>query len=160
MAVTEIDCKFIGGLSSDVIEKFIDRTNLDEPRQVFLVTNTDDVAQYKAHVPADLAGTITAAKVLVKWSTPATSGDIVLRIDRRYIADGETYNVAKTNGSDTSGITVPGTADFRKDTEITVTNPAKDDACYFDLVARQADTGNYTLADELHIEEVKLILTH
>jgi hypothetical protein len=95
-------------------------------------------------VPAIYVGT---AKILVRWITTATSGDVVWDMDHVAIAVGETYDPSANQDSKTVTDTAAGTARLLNEAEITLDDAdfAANDEVQFYFVRDAADAAD-TLA--------------
>lgn len=150
---------FLPDTSGNVYPKpsSIDDANDAAPHEIlaFKDSGTRILAYTTFAVPKNYVGT---PKLIVSWRTTATTGNVVVEVDTKAVADGESMDPASLNDDNgTSTVAVPGTAGLRKDTSFTLTGTYAADDIVQLAVARDGaqNSGNDdTLAAEWFLEGV------
>ncbi len=112
---------------------------------VFNDTATKDGFAFEFEVPKEF---VSGMKLVVKWATSVTSGNVEWEADYRAIAAAETIDPTTWQTTVASGaVAVPGTAWLLKETTLTLTDGdfAVDDKVFGHL-SRKGSSGNDTAA--------------
>ncbi len=124
----------------------------DEMVLVFNDTATKDALYGKFQVPQNYVG---SAKILISWTSTATSGDVEWDFDYRAIASGESLDQATAQQSLNQNDTAPGTTDLMQTAELTPTasNFTAGDVVQFILYRDGTDAGD-TISAAVTVHDV------
>lgn len=136
----------------------IDDANDRFPHRVlaFKDTGTKISISGQFTVPKNWTST-NGSKIIIRWKTTATTGDVVWDVEYKAVAAGESLDPSTDDEALTVTDTAAGTARLANDCEVALTeaNLAVDDTVLF-TIARDGASGSDTLAAEAHIEEIWL----
>lgn len=125
---------------------------------MFADSATRDGAGGSFTVPNNYSAATTDPKIVVRWTSTVTSGDVEFDFDYRAGAVGETLDPSSVQESVNQNDTAPGTARLMLEAELPLTraNIAPGDLLQFTLFRDGTDGGD-TMSADAHVHDVLFV---